>query len=160
MANLDGANFKKAFVDKPSEKIDAGDQNGRLRVAYEEYDLDTLGVVVAAGDIIRGPRLPKGCRVHNAYVESPSMGATGIFDLGWADVVDDSGTVIDAADQNGFVDQADAGGQAVLKSMRDTLGSAGQYKRFTEEVPVQIECTEVTVAITGVIKLSIEYSVE
>ena len=160
MATLNGANYAKAFVNEPSEKIEQGDVNGRVRQAYEEYDLDGLGVIVANGDIIEGPRLPKGARVIEAYLESPNMGATGIFDLGWDDVVDESGSVVVAADQNGFVDQADAGGQAVLKKMGDTLGSAGSFQKFTEEVPVRVTCTEDTVAITGIIKMVLLYVVE
>ena len=160
MATLNGSNYAKAFVNEPSEKIEQGDVAGRIRLAYDEYDLDTLAVIVANGDIIEGPRLPKGARVIHAELESPNMGATGIFDLGWGDVVDDNGTVVVAADQNGFVSQADAGGQAVLKSMRDTLGAAGSLLKFTEAVPVRVTCTEDTVAITGKIKMVLYYVVD
>lgn len=160
MATLNGANYKLAFVDKPSVKIEQGDVAGRLRTAYDEYDLDTLGVVIAAADVIELMRLPKGARVHEALIESPNMGATGIFDLGHGAVLDDAGATLDAADQNAFVDQADAGGQAVLKKMSDNPSLPGHLKKFAGEVPVRITCTEVTVAITGVIKVAVQYALD
>jgi len=160
MANLDGANFKKAHVDVPSTKIEQGDVNGRVRLAYDEYDLDTLGVVIAVNDIIRGPKLPKGARVVNAWIDSPSMGVTGIFDLGHAIVLDENGATLDAADQDAFVSQADAGGQTVLKDIKAAQGLAGYLKKFQGEVQVQAECTEVTVAITGLIRFGVEYVVD
>lgn len=160
MATLNGANFKKSEVDKPSLKIEQGDVNGRVRQAYEEYDLDDLGVIVANGDIIRGPKLPKGARVVEAYIDSPNMGATGIFDLGHAEVLDEDGNTLDAADQNAFVDQADAGGQSVLKKMSDNQGNAGHLKKFQGEVQTQVQCTESTVAITGLIRFGFFYVVD
>lgn len=154
MATLNGTNYKKAYVDVPSVKIGPGEQFGDLHVAYEDYDLATLGEIVANGDVILGPKLPAGARPVQAILQSPSMGATGIFDLGW------QANGVDAADQNGLVDQADAGGQAVTKLATDTAGGpAGLFKKFSVETQLVITCTEDTVNTTGTIKAVVFYVV-
>ncbi len=150
MATLYGANYDGQYNDRPEEKIPKGEQASKVLVAYDEYDLN--GAIVAASDVIKVFKLPKGAKIVDAYINSPSMGATGIFDLGW------ESNGVDAADQNGLVDQADAGGQAVTKSMKDTAGgTAGLWKELGAETQCVITCTELTVATTGVVKCWVEY---
>jgi len=151
MATLNGANYAKS-VASPKAKIENGEQFGKVHMLREQYDLDDAGVVIALNDVILGPKIPKGARVLSAEVKiSASMGTGGIFDLGYL-VSDDA---VEAADLDAFVQQADAGGQAVLQ--RHALGAAGIDKKFAAEVQTQLKCTEATTNITGVISWWITY---
>lgn len=157
MAVRNGENYKKAYVDVPSSKIDKGEQIGRVRVAYDRFDLATIAAVLAVNDTVLGPKLPAGSKVLDAAVKSVSMGATGIFDFGW------QANGVDAADPNGLVDQADAGGQAVYK-----LGStppvgpatAGVLKDFSVETQTELLVTEATANSTGVVEMFVWYVVD
>ena len=63
-----------------------------------------------------------------------SLGATGIFDLGYL------ANGVDSADTDAFVKGADAGGQAVVQ--RADVNSAGLFKRFTKETQIVLTPTE------------------
>ena len=143
MANLYGSNYTLAYVNVPSEKIEPGEQVGKVKVAYDEYDLDGLGVVIAANDLIYLMKIPAGARVLEAIIDSPSLGTTGIVQLGTA------------ADPDRYIAAADAGGQAVREKM--PLGADGAFEELTEETQLILKCTEITTEITGIIKVAVFY---
>ncbi len=148
MTSLYGANYTNAYVDVPASPYPAGEHNGKVRVLYDSYTLPSA--IVAANDTISIGKLPAGARVINAQIFIPaSMGATGIFDVGYA------ANGVDSADPNAFILAADAGGQAVLGV--PTLGSVGLFKKFSVETEIIITCTELTVATSGIIHCAIEY---
>jgi len=151
MATLNGDNYKKQWVDKPSEKLPKGENAGRKRLLLEHY---TPLAVMAIGDVILGPKIPASSIVIDAKLRvDKSISDDGIFDLGYL------ANGVDAADTDAFVVGANAGGQAVLK--RADESSAGIYKRFTKETQIALIVTEATVSsnldLTAVIEFEVEY---
>lgn len=153
MATVYGKNYTKGYKDPTnnSAKMEKGSYNGHVKTLYDEYTFPANAF--AANDIIKVGKLPAGARVIGASVKSPSLGTTGIFDLGNAVSADASV----AADQDAFVAQADAGGQAVL-----AVGAgAGILKKYEVEVDVELKCTEVTTAASGlIIQCEVHYVVD
>jgi len=143
MANLYGSNYTKAFINVPSEKIEPGEFAGKMKVAYDEYDLDGLGVVLAANDIIYLMKIPAGARILEAIIDSPSLGTTGIVQLG---------TI---ADPDRYIASADAGGQAVRARMPE--GADGAFEELSVETQLALKCTEISTEITGIVKVSVHY---
>jgi len=142
MADLSGVNYAKEIA-KPSLKIENGEVFGSVHYLREEYAL--AGAVLAIGDTISGPMLPKGARVIDAAVKvSASLGTGGILDLGYLASAD----AVEVADPNAFVIGADAGGQAVLS--KAAIASAGLDKKFDAPVRTQAIMTEASSATTGV----------
>lgn len=143
MATLNADNYAK-IIAVPAEQIPTGDVSGKVRCAYDEI---TLSAELAVNDLINvcAP-IPAYARIVDAVVIAPSLGATGILDLGIA------------SDQNYFVDQADAGGQAVKKSMASEAGLMVQSANILQP---QLKCTEVSAAGTGKkIQVMIKYILE
>jgi hypothetical protein len=152
MASYNGDNYQKAFVTKPSEKIEKGEFAGKKRIVIEHKVLD---VALAVNDEILGPFIPADSIVTGAKVKiNKSLGATGIFSLGY------KANGVDVADLDAFIVSADAGGQAVLANPIST--SAGIYKRFTKDTQIVLVCTEVMAGsvLDAVVTFEVEYSNE
>ena len=150
MAELYGNNFKLAYVDVPAKQVGVGEQAGRKRILFDSHLF--AANVNAIADVIKIGKLPKGARVLEAVISAPSMGTTGIFDLGWAA----SGDGLEAADADGFIVGSDAGGQAVKSLM--AAGRPGLGKKFLSDVDVQLVLTEATdAALNKTISVWIEY---
>lgn len=149
MATFNGENYKKQYVDKPSEKIEKGEVAGRKRLLKEKL---VLSSALSVNDEILGPFIPADSIVTDAKILiSKSLGATGIFELGF------KANGVDAEDSDAFVVAADAGGQAALK--RADAANVGIYKRFTADTQIFAKCTEVMdgSVLDGVIHLEVEY---
>jgi len=154
MANFNGVNYAKTIA-VPAQKANPGEINGRVKWLHESYTC--VANVYAIGDIILGPKLPAGAKVIDALVRSPSLGTTGIIDLGFAASTDLDGTAI-TADPNGLVSGADAGGQAVHKKMST---EAGFMQDFGAEAQVQAIFTEASdAADTLVIQFAVAYVID
>lgn len=149
MANFNGENYQGAFVTKPHEKVPKGENTGKRRTLIERF---TLSSALGAGDRILGLKIPASSMVLDAKIKiSKSLGATGIFDLGYL------ANGEDAEDVDAFVKSADAGGQAVLK--RADVSSVGIFKRFSKETQMVAICTEIMdgAVLDGVITMEITY---
>jgi len=132
----------------PSKKIEKGEFGGKVRSLFDSYVFP--GAVFAANDEINLITLPKGARVVDAKIVSPSLGATGIFTLGHR------ANLEDAEDDNALVISADAGGQAVSASM--AAASVANLKKFESETQLYLKCSEATAAANGLeIKVFVEY---
>ena len=134
MANLtavDGLNAAKRKAD-PSTKIEAGEQHGRVRRAYDSYTIDAADEILAAGGLIDFMLLPKGARVIDISIVAPASGATGTFDVGW----DGGVNGLETADPNGLVAGADPGNAAVDANLDKTL--PGFNREFVDEVLIQL----------------------
>lgn len=150
MATVFGVNNTKKYITVPADKVQAKDDGGKVRVAYDSYVFPAAAF--ASGDKIELMKLPRGAKVVDAFVKCPSTGATGIFDLGY------KANGVDVADPDAFVLQADSGGQAVFKRM--SL-EAGSYKEFSVETTVELTSTEITVSATGLrIEVAVFYVLE
>lgn len=150
MATVYGVNNTKKYITNPIDKVQAKEDGGKVRVAYDSYVF--LANAFADGDLIELMKLPKGAKVVDAFVKAPSLGTTGIFDLGY------KANGVDVIDENAFVSAADAGGQAVFKRMST---EAGSFKEFSVETTVILDCTEVTTAAIGLtIEVAVFYVLE
>jgi len=150
MATVYGVNNTKKYITVPMDKVQAKDDGGKVRVAYDSYVFPAAAF--ASGDVINLMKLPKGAKVVDAVVKSPSLGTTGIFNLGYL------ANGVDVADTDAFVLQADAGGQAVFKKMAT---EAGSFKEFSVETTVALTSTEITSAATGLtIEVAVFYVLE
>jgi hypothetical protein len=149
MANFNSKNYQAQYVNKPSEKIRQGEVSGIKRILFDSFIIPAAGF--SAGDKILSLTLPEGALVTDARVLLPNLGATGIFDLGHL------GNSVEAADQNGFVDQADAGGQPVFEPA--DVDSANIYTRFSKDTQVALTCDEIVPvgAAGSLIQWEVEY---
>lgn len=147
MAALYGKNFTDAHVNEPVKPYEQGELAGRVRMLYDEYELD--GAVLALNDTIDIGYLPKGARVVGAWISIPaSLGTGGILDLGWAS----NGT--ESADADGLVNGCDAGGQAAFLSM---TVEPGALVKFSAETLIQLKCDEASSATSGTVKACVLY---
>jgi hypothetical protein len=148
-----GVNNTKREQTVPPVMVAANEQYGRLRVLYDEYTVGASDEFGTSG-LIKCFKIPKGAKVYGAHVVCPATGATGIFDIGWAA----GATATEAADANGIFAGIDPGAAAVNTNNPE---SAVMFKTFSEEVEVQIDCTEVTAAMAGLtIKLAVFFSID
>jgi hypothetical protein len=150
MATVYGVNNTKKYITVPMEKVAAKEDSGKVRVSYDSYAFPAN--IFASGDSIELMKLPAGAKVVNAIVKAPSLGTTGIFDLGY------KANGVDVADLDGFVLAADAGGQAAFKVMGT---EAGSFKEFSVETQVVLTSTEATTAALAlVIEVAVFYVLE
>lgn len=134
--NKHGAQWTKAYINVPSEKIDKGDYKAHVESIYTSF----LGAgELATTDTLFLAKLPAGARVLECKVRCPATGATGIFDIGY------QANGVDAADLDGFVAGADPGAAAVYASG----AGAALGKKFTVETNVVLTPSEVTASFTG-----------
>ena len=162
MADINGDNLQLG-LNFPIEKIPPGKYNCRTKTLIETHTTDRI---IALNEEILGPKLPEGARVLDAKLMiSGTTGAAGIFDLGHKAFETLAETPVTVAeDQDAFVQQADAGGQAVLKrallasKLGEVLGVIGKGGAQTF-----VKCTEATtttLAAPVVIEWHIEYALE
>jgi hypothetical protein len=155
MTDFRGVNNTLAFSDVPSQKIPAGEQAGRLRVAYDEYDLADSAALDTT-DVIKFMEIPAGARIHEVILVHPDVGTTGDANLGWAASADGGET----ADPNGFLAAVDLNAAAGSHLMSSQLGVPGKGKEFSEAVEVQLVPTEIFTAVVGIIKVTILYTLD
>lgn len=149
MTNLSGNNYALEIA-SPQLKIEDGGVFGKVHNLRESY---TISAALADGDLIYGPKLPKGAVVIDAKLHiSATLGTGGILTLGH--LVGDSG--VESEDLDAFVPATDGGGQAALGRM--AASSAGLYKKFAEAVRIVADCTEASSVTSGVtISFDISY---
>lgn len=135
-------------------KVGPGEFNGREKAILDSYDLDVLGIAVANNLEVDSLVLPEGAIIVDAWVKSPSMGATGIFQLGLRSHLDKAGATV-AEDSDGLVASADAGGQAVFQ--RNGVEALIGQKIGKGGAELFLKCIEVSVAITGIVKWKVAY---
>lgn len=152
MATFKGVNRTK--YDTANAIIGMGENGGKVKFAYDEFTLD--GTVLEVNETIQGPIIPKGARVIDAGVACASLGTTGIIDFGWETTKDEDGATL-SADQNGFVDGADAGGQAVVALMSGELNFSGFMRKFGQDTQTVVTCTEISTNTDVKIKMWVKY---
>lgn len=81
MAALYGVNYTKANINNPVDIIGKGETSGTVLVAYDEI---TLAAELANADTISLCRIPKGARVLRVSIVSPTLGSTGVVNIGTA----------------------------------------------------------------------------
>ncbi len=139
MADFNAKNYD-LINSVPSKQADVGEVVGKMKVLFDEF---TCGqnVYAISDKILVGAKLPKGARVLEAQLVSPSLGTTGIMQLGFL------ANGVDAEDLDAFIVSADAGGQAVKALI--PAGAAGLHKKFEAETQLVINFTEASDAANG-----------
>tara|TARA_R100000781_G_scaffold100226_1_gene63739 strand:- start:748 stop:1200 length:453 start_codon:yes stop_codon:yes gene_type:complete len=150
MAAYYSTNYTKQFVNIPSEKIPAGEQYGRVHVAYDDY---TFAGDVGNNDTISFMKIPKGARIIDIHMVTTALDG-GTVDLGWT-ASDDA---VEAADADGFLDayNPSSAGSTSLGILD------GRLKKFSAEVTVQMTIKDNAVATTTAdsIKLIVLYVID
>jgi len=152
MATFYGVNATKMTQDVPSAKAGNGEQNGRVHVIYDTYE---LVADLATTDIIEmGGEIPKDARIIEATIAFDNLDTSGgTLDFGWkASIV--SG---EAVDNNGFIDAADCTSADVIHMSDNLAFGNGQFKKFTEAVQPIVTTDGDTDATSGTISIMIMY---
>ena len=155
MAQLLGINYAKTQA-SPKDRVDPSEYNARSKVIHEKF-VNVVGSPILNGDTIQGMKIPEGALIHDAKIKIGNGGATGILDLGHGAGLDIDGNAI-AADSDGFVQQADAGGQTVFKRADNGSASIG-FKVGQGGLDILATCTEDFVNDVTV-EFWVEYSLE
>lgn len=154
MATRYGTNATYRDVNVPAVKIPPGEVAGRMRIAYDEYNLATLGVVLGATDTILMQKIPAGARVLDVVLACDDLGTTGTCNVGWAA----SSDAVEAASTNGFLTSVDLNTAADVFTMQTKEANvSGQFKKFSSEVQLQVNMATATTATTGKIKIAVYY---
>lgn len=145
MAAFNGTNYASSIA-IPLEQLPVGEVSGKVRMCYDKFVC--AQDIYAIGDTINmGQSLPIGARIVDAVVSCPSLGTTGIFNLG-----------IEGGDVDYFVALVDAGGQADKQRM---ASEAGLLIKGTAAIQPCIKFTEATDAADEVeIEMAIFYVLE
>jgi len=148
MAEFYAANNTIAYQTSPSGKIAPGEQGGRLRVAYDSFDLEA----VTTSDTVDFMKIPAGARVLDVICYIPDTGGTSSTLVGWSASADGG----EAADPNGFITATDTSGQD--QKLEVVIAAAGVGKKFTEEVTLQLAPTVANwTSTSGTIHVFLEY---
>lgn len=152
MAIVNADNYAGFYASVPRQMMPKGEVSGEVKVLRDKY---TLGAIFALNDEINMGFVPEGSTIVDCKVVIPAtLGATGIFSVGYRAFTDSDGAAV-VEDANALVLAADAGGQAVLARM--IAGCAGYGKKVgSGGAQIFVTCTEVTVD-AGEIEIEVSY---
>lgn len=151
MAIFNSVNKTKQDVNVPPTIVPQGEINARMKVHYDEF---SHTAAPTAADTVEFLPLPAGARIHDACIIHPTLGATGLVSLGW------KAGVSEAADADGFVVAGATKNQALNKFMRATVGTAGQFKKFSEAITPVMTFDEAPTTAAVTYKVAIYYTID
>ena len=151
MADLYGVN-RTLLNNVPEQKIPAGEQSGRLRVAYDSYT--TAGAI--GSDVIHLMKIPKGARILDIRVKHGAHGNSGTFDIGWL-ASDDA---VESEDLDGFFNELAVGSVGSNGMEISTVNAAGINKKFGAEVQVTARKGATNTDTAAEIALAIFYVID
>jgi hypothetical protein len=158
MTAFSGANKTNRDAD-PIVKSSIGDDYGRIRCAYDKFDIavEGDGSALVTADTVTLVKIPKGARVVGLEINSDDLGGTGTMNIGWAASSDG----VEAADADGFA-AADANFSGADYHFRlgNDPDAAGIFKKFDAEVELTLIPAANFNGTTGVIKVALYYVVE
>lgn len=138
---------KNATLAAAGKKAMPGEMNGHTKNHIDEVTFTQN--VLAVGDYVHFGKLPKGAKILSVLVLCPSLGATGIFNLGFA------ATETAVEDDDALVASVDVGGQQVKQSY-PILGDA-----LTEEKELIAKFTEASAAANTLkLKVVVQFVVD
>ncbi len=152
MATTYGDQYSDAYVEKPSTKILPGDVNSPVKFLYYSVTVAAL----AANDVIKIAKLPKGARVKQVSLTASDLGTTGTLAIGKT-----AGTnALETADDDAFLTAVDVLTASDTNSMQQQMeaggANAGYLAELLDEVDVEIKAATATTA-AGTIQGFIEY---
>ena len=156
MTTLYSANYNKAYV-TANGVVGRGEAGGRVKTIIDSYTQP--GEIIVLNDEINLVKLPPYARLVEAQISCASLG-TGKFSMGHKASVDPAGDAI-TEDADAFIDEADAGGQAVTELMTANANLAGNMLQFgNQETQVFAKCTQISTNTAVKIKFSISYVID
>jgi len=149
--NMD--NYDGFYGQEPRLPMPKGEVAGEVKVLRDTY---TLAAAFALNDELDMGFVPEGSTIIDCKVIIPaSVGATGIFTVGYRAFVDSDGNTV-SEDADALILSADAGGQAVFARM--LAGVAGYGKKVGKGgAQIFATCTEVVGATGGQITIEVQY---
>lgn len=151
MASLYGVNATY-LQNVPEEKIPAGEQSGRVRVAYDSYT--TTGAI--GTNVIHLMKIPKGARILDIRVKHGAHANSGTFDIGWL-ASDDA---VEAIDADGFFNELAVGSVGSNGMEISTVNPLGINKKFSAECQVTVQKGATDTSGAAEIALAIFYVIE
>lgn len=152
IVSLNGDNYDGFYNQEPRQAMPKGDAAGEIKVLRDEIAIPAL---ISATSTIDFGFIPEGSRIVDAKLIIPAtLGATGIFTMGFDAHVDQDGSAV-VADPNALILSADAGGQAVFARM---IAAAAGYgvKIGSGGAQINVTCTEAGVA-AGQMYIEVHY---
>jgi len=146
MASLYGVNATY-LQNVPEEKIPAGEQSGRVRVAYDNYTF----AASLASDTLYLQKIPKGARVLDVIVKFADLDSstTARCDIGWS------------GDPDGFFNELATNGGGCKSISGVEAAMPGMGKKFASEEQLQIVNTAGgTGSVAGAIEITMLYVIE
>lgn len=160
-----GVNYKKALVDEPQKLIPQGEKNGRVKVSF-----DTYKGAIALNEVIYMQKLPKGARILEAVLNHASLGATGIYKVGFEGTVYKAtrdGTDPTVTLDSGSLITHSTVNAAICKAMSTIAGQAAQHAKIVDaagnetiEAQVIVTCTEAPTNANVEVELAIYYVID
>ena len=146
MASYYGVNNTKQYVNIPSEKIPAGEQYGRIHIAYDEYTTAATGgaSTIETADTIAVMKLPAGARIIDATMVHEDFGGSGVLELG---ITGDVDYLLAAVAVN-------AAGAAQMD------GEAGNLVKLSAETQCYVTCTNNTATVSKKFQVTVSYVID
>lgn len=131
-----------------------GTDGGKMKMAYDTYE---LSADLAAGDVIKMCRIPKGAKIIDVRMFFDDLDASGgTLDVGWA-----AGAAgVEAIDADGFGAAVDVTSAGVYSMFTSQSTRPGFDKTFAEEVQATVTTNGDTDATSGTITLQVFYVVD
>ena len=164
MAELNGVNYKKAYVDEPVKMVPQGENNGRVKVSFDSYK-----GAVALNDVIKVMKLPKGARVVEAVLNHASLGAAGLYKVGFSGTVyakPNDGSDPSVTLNDGSIIAHATKNAAICKAMTTIAGQAAQHAKLCDasakeiEAQVIVTCTEAPTNANVELTLAVYYVID
>lgn len=159
--NKSGVNYART-QSEPPVLIPGGEHNARVKCSFDSF------IGADLNDVIGMMKLPKGARIVEAVLNHASLGATGLYKVGFdsgAYYVASNGTVT-ALDDGSIITHSTAD-EAICKAMTTIAGQAAQNKKIVDvngkeqhEGQVIVTCTEAPTNEDVEVTLAVYYVID
>ena len=161
MANYYGTEYNGVYNAVPMDQME--NPKGGGKTIRKHFTFEAPTTPPSLSDVIYLAKIPKSALVTDLVFKHSDMGSTGDLDIGWlaSKEKDQAGTVLEAADVDGFFVAVDVNAAAGIKRMSSVAGAAvpGFLKKFKAEVDLVATVVEAWDATSGTIEGYIEYEI-
>lgn len=139
---------------------DLAEQGFRRAVKHLMMDVYEYSADLALNDVIRFGKIPAGAKIVDVKVMWDDLDASGgLVDVGWeaSEQVDASGTALEAADPDGFLNDLDVTSAGSASLFEDQSSRPGYLKEFAAECWLSATIVGDTDATSGTLSIVVEY---
>ena len=154
MATLYSTQKTKWSQNVPSEKIDANEQSGKLRVAFADVTLASASI----GDVVEMVNLPNGARIIDGYLSHVNLGASTPLSVGYAAHKNAAGTTVALSAAAYYAAAATTSAARNDIFATQALGSGSVVDANQDGLPISI--TLAGGSASGLVQLIVRYVVE